>query len=77
MVPPGRAAVIGELVRVQGFALAGAGVLPAESPDAARAAWRELSDDVVLVILTPAAAEALAAERGAPAPGRLTVVMPP
>jgi len=68
-----RAAAIGELVRVQGFALAGARILPAESPDAVRTAWQELPDDVALVILTRAAAEALApAERA----HRLTVVMP-
>ncbi|KUO15990.1 V-type ATP synthase subunit F [Streptomyces dysideae] len=55
----GRVAAIGEQVRVAGFALAGVVVLAAEGPDAVREAWRNLPDDVELVILTPAAADAL------------------
>jgi vacuolar-type H+-ATPase subunit F/Vma7 len=83
-----RAAVIGEDVFVQGFALAGALVLAAEDAAGARAAWRSLPPDVVVVVLTPVAADALrdvtGGEAGAPAPadgtprrtGVLTVVMP-
>lgn len=56
---PGVAA-IGEAVRVAGFALAGVAVVPAEDDDAARAAWRSLPEAVVAVILTPAAATAVA-----------------
>jgi vacuolar-type H+-ATPase subunit F/Vma7 len=67
-----RVAVIGEQVRVQGFALAGAIVRVAEDPDAARSAWLGLPDDVAVVILTPAAHEAVADRP----PHRLTVVMP-
>ena len=37
-----RAAVIGEAVRVQGYAMAGAVVYPAEDANQARAAWRSL-----------------------------------
>ena len=47
-----RAAVIGEALRVQGFALAGALVYPAESPDEACAAWQALPPDVAVLILT-------------------------
>jgi len=68
-----RVAAIGAQVRVQGFALAGAVVHVAEDAEAARAAWDALADDVAVVVLTPAAARALAeADTG----GRLTVVMP-
>jgi hypothetical protein len=54
-----RVAVIGEGVRVQGFALGGALVLAAEDPAAVRAAWRTLPGDVAVVVLTPRAADAL------------------
>ena len=54
-----RLAVIGEEARVSGFALAGADVHPADSPSAVRQAWAELDPDVAVVILTPAAAEAM------------------
>ncbi|MBE1588922.1 V-type ATP synthase subunit F [Nonomuraea angiospora] len=66
-------AVIGETVRVAGFRLAGAVVLPADTHDAARAAWASLGDDVAVVILTPEAAEAVGERAGE----RTTVVMPP
>lgn len=65
-------AVIGETVRVSGFRLAGAFVLPADDPGAARAAWASLPEEVAVVILTPEAAEAI----GEGAVGPLTVVMP-
>lgn len=51
-----RAAVIGEAVRIAGFALAGALVLPAEDAEQARAAWRALPDDVAVLLLTGRAA---------------------
>ncbi len=57
-----RVAVVGELTRVQGFALAGALVLVAEDAQAARAAWSSLADDVAVVVLTPQAAAALGDE---------------
>lgn len=68
-----RIAVIGEPARVLGFALAGADVCAAAEPEAVRAAWTGLAPDVAVVVLTPAAADALEDT----APGRrLTVVMP-
>lgn len=57
-----RVAAIGEEQRVRGFALAGVGVAPAEDEAAARAAWEALDADIGLVILTPAAAQALRGE---------------
>ncbi|WP_207390458.1 hypothetical protein [Rhodococcus sp. ABRD24] len=66
--------MLGAEVAIQGYALAGAVVVPAEDDAAVRAAWHDLDRDVAVVILTPAAARAL----GAAAVGgrRLTVVMP-
>ena len=71
-----RAAVIGEAVRTAGFALAGAVVLPAESPEEARAAWASLPADIAVLVLTPRAATWLGE---APRSRRdvLLVVMPP
>ena len=71
-----RAAVIGEAVRAAGFTLAGAVVLPAESPEEARAAWDSLSADIAVLVLTPR----VAAWLGQAAQSRrdvLLVVMPP
>ncbi|MFG1749176.1 hypothetical protein [Streptosporangium sandarakinum] len=65
-------AIIGEAVRVTGYGLAGALVLPAEDPGEVRAAWRGLGPDVAVAILTPRAAAALADADGGP----LRVVMP-
>ena len=73
----GRIAAIGAGSRVQGFALAGALSVAAETPDAVRSAWAALDPDVVLVILTPSAADALADRLDDPACTRLTAVMPP
>jgi vacuolar-type H+-ATPase subunit F/Vma7 len=70
----GRVAAIGAEVAVQGFGLAGALVLPADGPDEARAAWRSLPADVVVLILTPDAAAALPEPAGAILP--LGVVLP-
>lgn len=73
----GRVAALGERSRVSGLALAGAVVLVADAPEAVRRCWRTLPGDVDLVILTPAAAEALS-ETGEPTGSRpLTAVMPP
>lgn len=70
-----RAAVIGEVLRIQGFALAGAVICPAEDQAETRAAWRSLPDDVAVVVLTPGAAAWLTGQL-AQRPGVLTVVMP-
>ncbi len=76
----GTVTAIGARTRVGGLALAGVGVLVAESPEAVRRAWRELPPTVSLVILTAEAAEVLEAEPAAttePDPSRpLIVVMP-
>ncbi len=71
-----RAGVIGEAVRTAGFALAGAVVVTAQTPEEARAAWRALPADIAVLVLTPRAAAWLGAE---PEPRRevLMVVMPP
>ncbi|WP_438828024.1 hypothetical protein [Streptomyces tropicalis] len=68
-------AAIGERTRVGGLALAGVVVLPAEDPGTARAAWDALPADVVLVFLTPRAADALGDRPAAGPP--LMVVLPP
>ena len=71
----GRLAVIGELTAVTGYQLVGALVLPADDDAAVHAAWASLPDDVEVVILSAAAAPAVAdvrTDRSAP----LRVVMP-
>ncbi|MFE7761103.1 hypothetical protein [Streptomyces sp. NPDC057438] len=74
----GRVAALGERARVAGLALAGAVVLAADDPEAVRRGWRSLPDGVDLVILTPAAAQALEQDHGLPAGSRrLTTVMTP
>ncbi len=70
-----RAAVIGEELRVQGYALAGAVVCAADDEAGVLRAWRELPGDVAVVVLTPRAAGWLAGEL-ARRPGLLPVVMP-
>jgi vacuolar-type H+-ATPase subunit F/Vma7 len=70
-------AVVGERVRVQGFALAGALVAAADDAAAVRSAWAALGDDVAVVVLTPRAAQALADVLLAAAGAPLTVVLPP
>lgn len=71
----GRAVVLGESVRVRGYALAGAEPVVAESPEEVRRAWSDLSDDVDLVVLTPAAAAVLEEARRARPQGPLSVEM--
>jgi vacuolar-type H+-ATPase subunit F/Vma7 len=71
-----RAAVIGEAVRVEGYALAGAVVYPAENADQARTAWRTMPPDIAVVVLTARAAAWLG-EAPQRRDGVLQVVMPP
>jgi vacuolar-type H+-ATPase subunit F/Vma7 len=74
----GRVAALGEQARVAGLALAGVVVLVSEEPDAVRRNWRELPDDVDLVILTSAAADILGPQAGPRQDRRpLIAVMPP
>ncbi|RSM85153.1 hypothetical protein DMH04_17780 [Kibdelosporangium aridum] len=68
----GSLVAIGESVRVRGFGLAGVIVMAAEDPAAVREAWRAVPDDAEVVILTPAAAAALADRPETP----LTAVLP-
>jgi vacuolar-type H+-ATPase subunit F/Vma7 len=70
-----RAAVIGESSRVQGYALAGAAVYPAEDEAGVRVAWRSLPADVEVVIVTAKAAAWLGEELTL-RPVPLPVVMP-
>ncbi|KZM74717.1 hypothetical protein [Nocardia terpenica] len=70
----GGVAVIGEPERVLGYALAGALVLAASDAAAVRKAWDSLDSGTTLVIVTAAAADALAGRATSDAP--LTVVMP-
>lgn len=67
-------AAIGAGPLVRGWALAGASVLAADTPSDVYGAWKSLSSDVAVVILTSAAAEQLRDE--IEASNRLTVVMP-
>jgi vacuolar-type H+-ATPase subunit F/Vma7 len=55
----GLVVVLGESVRVRGYALAGAKTVVAETPDEVRRAWGTLDGDVTLVVLAPFAAETL------------------
>jgi vacuolar-type H+-ATPase subunit F/Vma7 len=68
-------AVIGERALVQGYALAGAHVLVAETDGDVREQWARMPPEVLVVILTPAAATGLADIRSSPG-GPMTVVMP-
>lgn len=68
-------AAIGTGPLVTGFALAGARVYPADTPEQARHAWTALPETVAVVILTRAAADAVGADRLGPR-GPLAVVMP-
>lgn len=66
-------AVLGEPPRVDGWALAGALVIPATGAEELRRAWAGLPADVEVVVATPAAA-AVAPPAGAGSP--LVVVLP-
>ena len=71
----GGVVALGERHRVRGWALAGVAVVVAEDPAATRQAWRELPAETALVLLTPQAARALAADLE-PATPPLTAVIP-
>jgi vacuolar-type H+-ATPase subunit F/Vma7 len=53
---------LGEAHELEGFALVGAEVACAHTPEEVRAAWAALGDDVSLLVLTRAAASALGTE---------------
>lgn len=67
--------VLGERCLVEGYALAGAVMFAAETDEEVRTAWGSLPQTAGVVVLTPAAVEALGpalAEPQAP----MTVVLP-
>ncbi len=73
--------MLGEAARVTPWALGGAVVLPADDPGEVRAAWSGLTAGIDVVLLTPAAAEALAGLDEPVLPeqrtaGPMTVVLP-
>jgi vacuolar-type H+-ATPase subunit F/Vma7 len=68
-------AVLGASAVIQGYALAGAVPVVAETREQVREEWTRLPSDVIVVILTPTAAAALSTERAA-AGAPMTVVMP-
>jgi len=70
----GTVVAIGEAVKIAGFGLTGAIVFECETPAEVRQAWDALPDDVLTVIVTPAADEALRATSGREA-GPPVVVM--
>lgn len=65
---------LGERALVEPYALAGAVLRVAASPDEVRTAWRELPAEALVVLLTPAAARTLH-DDGATS-GPMTVVLP-
>ncbi|KQX64534.1 hypothetical protein [Angustibacter sp. Root456] len=74
----GGIAVLGERTRIPDLAAGGAVAYIADTPEDVRRAWTELLVDTAVVVLTPAAAQALHDQLEVPpAPDRpLVVVMP-
>jgi len=72
---PDTVVALGEQALLEGFRLAGAGVIAAETDDAVRRAWTELPSHAAVVILTPRAAEALGTVLAEP-DSPMTVVLP-
>ena len=70
-----RIGALGEASMVEGFALAGAVVFPADEPSSVDAAWTTLPSDIEVLILTRRAADHLAARIDVRRQ-LLTVVMP-
>jgi vacuolar-type H+-ATPase subunit F/Vma7 len=66
---------LGEHARLAGYALAGVRLVDAVGPPAVLRAWALLGEDVALVLLTPAAAEAVAGRTETPG-APLSVVLP-
>jgi vacuolar-type H+-ATPase subunit F/Vma7 len=71
----GQVIVLGERTRVMGYALAGALAIEAEGDEVARA-WASFPPDISLVVLTPAAAQALGGAMPAAHPDVLVMTMP-
>jgi vacuolar-type H+-ATPase subunit F/Vma7 len=75
----GGIAVIGERSRITDLAAGGALAYAADTPDEVRRAWADLLLDITVVVLTPAAAQAIQDQLDvSPSPDRpLVLVMPP
>jgi vacuolar-type H+-ATPase subunit F/Vma7 len=71
-----RIAVIGDSIRVEPFALSGAIIAAADTPEDVCSAWSALPADVAVVVLTPLAAIALSDAGIAPRDDTLTVTLP-
>ena len=72
---PDIVAALGEQALLEGFRLAGASIVAAETDDDVRRAWAQLPGNAAVVILTPRAAGALGAVLADPH-SPLTVVLP-
>jgi hypothetical protein len=70
-----RVAVIGDPLRINGYALAGAILCPASDRAGAISAWKALPDDVAVAVLTASAAAWLASELPG-RPGVMPVLLP-
>jgi hypothetical protein len=70
-----RAAVIGPALRIGGYGLAGAELLPAADRAQAVRVWRSLPGDIAMVVVTSQVAGWLSAEFAA-RPDVLTAVLP-
>lgn len=70
-----RVAVIGDGLRTAGYGLAGAMICPVTESASAMQAWRDLPEDIAVVVLTAAAAGWLGGDLAA-RPGVLRVVLP-
>lgn len=71
----GKIAAIGEETRARPFALVGAVVIAANTPDDVVRAWHSIASDVDVIVLTPSAAKALG-DLVAQAGERLVVTLP-
>jgi len=74
-VVSGIVAALGERSLVEGYGLAGALVLPAESDAEVLRVWASMSAEVTTVVLTPRAAAALGSDLTVPG-APMGVVMP-
>jgi vacuolar-type H+-ATPase subunit F/Vma7 len=72
----GRVCAIGERALVEGYGLAGALVSVAEDVPTVRRAWHALPANTTIVILTPAAASAIAPDLHHSDECRLVVTLP-
>jgi vacuolar-type H+-ATPase subunit F/Vma7 len=70
-----RVVAIGENQLIDGYALAGVNVIAADSPAAVLGAWESLGDDTGLLLLTPAARDAIG-ERVSDHPFLVWVTLP-